>query len=349
MYREDIFNTADWYGSPCAMERVSRARKLANMVKRVQALVVNLFADRRIHYEVSSLLPKTSFYQSETGTEVIRTLKDMNKRLNESGRLEACQLNPFFALFHASYLTDKDGLDSACYFPNKMRPAMRVQVLNCFVDRVRMNQRLDLELLVRKLDRGAVQRADSMLRSLNHAFGIRSRLLVSRIDLSYLEGSFVNNDLASAMERVKADWNRMYHALQGGLVEHLRAFAARVEYGILSGYHLHVLLLFDGSDRWGDIRINTIIGEYWANKVTEGEGRYWNCNRFKDDYPRSALGMVEHSDTVTRESLREVVVKYLAKPDAITAWHLPQERTFFRSIVPTRAVERKGRPRLKAL
>ncbi len=336
------------YDSVGPMDDVPRTDYVTIMVKEVEAVVMALAADRVVHYLVIRKSNRASLYRSETGRVLLKALRTMNLRLGEFGYEEQCSLNPFFNVFRSSYMMDELRLYKVCFSRSKLTVSECADALNDFVDRVRlMYADADLQPLLKRLRRGAKQRAKSMRECLDYMFKVRSRLLVTRIDLEYMEGTFTGVDLAHGLAQVKAHWSQMYRALHNGLVQHLRGFVARIEYGILTGYHIHLLLFFDGSDRKGDITLNAIIGEHWSNNITQRRGRYWNCNRYKEEYPTPALGMVEHSDTEKRETLKGVIVDYFAKPDSVSNLHFPYERTAFRSVVRSDLTRRGGRPRLR--
>ncbi len=350
MNKKENLVCLETYDSSCAIDHIHKTDHLTLMVKEVHTVVVALAADKEIHYGVVYKSSRSTLYKTETGKVVLKALRGMHSNLKMFGHENQCLLNPFFKVFHSAYMMDSVSLYKVCFGQRSLSARKCVEILNGFVDRVRLTYAdADLQPFLKRLRRGARQRAQSMVGCLNHSFDLRSRLLVTRIDLKYSEGIFVGMDLAYGLSLVKSHWTQMYNALHNGLVDHLRAFVARIEYGILSGYHIHLLLFFDGSDRRGDIIINAIIGEYWTEHVTQRAGYYWNCNMYKNKYPTPALGMVEHTDTKKRTILENVLLDYLAKPDAITAMYLPYERTLFRSVIPSRPIHRRGRQRLQSL
>lgn len=90
-------------------------------------------------------------------------------------------------------------------------------------------------------------------------------------------------------------------------------YLRELEYGLLTGYHFHVLIFIDGHLKRNDMRIAQELGEHWKNVITEGRGRYWNCNARPRDYERFALGMTHRSDTLKRKALIEKVLDYLTR------------------------------------
>lgn len=90
-------------------------------------------------------------------------------------------------------------------------------------------------------------------------------------------------------------------------------YLRELEYGLLSGYHFHVLIFIDGHLKRNDVRIAQELGEHWKNVITEGRGRYWNCNAWPQNYERHALGMTHRGDTLKREVLIDKVLDYLTR------------------------------------
>ena len=111
----------------------------------------------------------------------------------------------------------------------------------------------------------------------------------------------------------------------------LLGYISKFEYGLLTGYHFHVLFLLDGRDHWQDVPILQQIGRHWNHNLTEGRGRFRNCNA--QSYAQRGVGMIKSDDHVTRMILLKKVLPYLSKTDF---WLLFKDvkRTFMRSVIP---------------
>ncbi|QRF63273.1 inovirus-type Gp2 protein [Variovorax paradoxus] len=131
----------------------------------------------------------------------------------------------------------------------------------------------------------------------------------------------------------------------------LTGWLCTFEYGSLTGYHFHLLLFFDGHKQWNGEALGYLLGEFWKNKITEGRGRYFNCNAV--DYAMNGIGMIWHDDVSKRELLMRNVVSYLTKTDFWLKFE-GTHRTFFRGQMLTQEEKDEmgksgGRPRRQSL
>ncbi|RYH30644.1 MAG: inovirus Gp2 family protein, partial [Alcaligenaceae bacterium] len=150
-------------------------------------------------------------------------------------------------------------------------------------------------------------------RYIEKCFKKRSRLLVIRIDLvvggEHSESRGITHTVDLKQARTEfAKWLRYTRATYPR-VGHLH----ELEYGLLSGYHFHVLLLLDGHLECADVRIAQKLGQHWDTVITEGRGRHWNCNARAFAYERPALGMIKRQDSLKRIVLIEKVLDYLTR------------------------------------
>jgi len=122
---------------------------------------------------------------------------------------------------------------------------------------------------------------------------------------------------------------------------------ATLEYGLMTGLHFHVLIFIDGHVQFNGAALGYLFGEHWKSKITEGRGRYYNCNAAW--YRENGVGMIWHYDAAKREILMSRVVSYLTKPDFWIKFQ-GTKKTFFKGLMPSKAeMEAKenstGRPR----
>jgi len=127
----------------------------------------------------------------------------------------------------------------------------------------------------------------------------------------------------------------------------LTGWMATLEYGLLTGLHFHVLIFIDGHQQFVGAALGYLFGEHWKNKITEGRGRYYNCNAAW--YRENGVGMIWHHDSAKREILMSRVVSYLTKSDFWIKFQ-GMRKTFFKGQMPSEAeMEAKesavGRPR----
>lgn len=188
------------------------------------------------------------------------------------------------------------------------------------------------------------------LNYINYLFERDARLLVVRVDLSFLTPSQCHDrdwtpvtfeDALAYRERFTRSWKRE------PLFEHLVGYVWKIEHGALKGFHTHWLFFFDGSKVREDITLGHLIGEHW--KVIVGShATYWNCNFYKTQYRHLGIGQIDHTDQTKRQALQRVV-QYLCKvDDFISLKHTGGRQTFGRGEIKPLPPVKQGRPRQKS-
>lgn len=206
-------------------------------------------------------------------------------------------------------------------------------------------KRTDVRRKVRNWERGAKENAKSTVKYLDHLHERYARLVVVRLDLHFraslcasdaeaedlhwkeLQHAFrsyqalfdrdVNEESSEEALRVPltvvaSAWRRFHdnmrsNSLFEGKVGHIVCF----EYSRAGGYHIHTIILFDGSKRTRDHKwLAGEIGRYWDETVTKGAGYHFNCNA--QHYRRNGIGVVEYHDVEKRRNLLAAAL-YLAK------------------------------------
>ena len=130
------------------------------------------------------------------------------------------------------------------------------------------------------------------------------------------------------------------------LMRSIGGYVAKLEEGDESGLHVHILIAYSPRIR-SDIKLAKLIGEYWENVVTGGEGKYWNSNAQKHMHRTRGhgigTGMINRYDTDLRAALRQNLI-YLAKSDQnLKRKTSAKSRLIRMSEVPKKLVT--GRPR----
>lgn len=121
-----------------------------------------------------------------------------------------------------------------------------------------------------------------------------------------------------SFEEVQLDRKRLFANMKGkpSLFEHLLGYVTRIECSPLAGYHMHLVLFFNGAKVQQLDWLAQQIGEYWVERITKGRGRFHNCNRdWNEKHPNYGIGMINHDEDVKRANLREKVLAYLCKAD----------------------------------
>lgn len=216
--------------------------------------------------------------------------------------------------------------------------------VNRFIDCIRMAMHSDVfRKLGEKLIRKSRNNFKSGKRYINRLFKRLARLLVIRIDLHY------RSDYARevTLAKLNADLERMFNNTRGnstvfgGMVGRIVC----LEYGELTGLHVHLILFFDGAKRQQDVAIAQLIGHYWVNNITEGKGRFYNCNLSKDKYRNSCIGRIEHHDHAKRKTLLECLA-YLTKVEQYLVYQeFDGTQTFRPGKLREEPENKLGRPR----
>ena len=139
-----------------------------------------------------------------------------------------------------------------------------------------------------------------------------SNLLAIRLDLHFHAAS-VHYPFAPVVSEDES-YNCMVK-FERYLREHhpLVRYMWSLEYGTETGFHYHVLVLLNGHLAQDGVGIGRQMGEHWESVITEGTGRYFNCNAHQ--YEKPVLGRIDCRNLVAREALLESAAGYLAKTD----------------------------------
>lgn len=156
------------------------------------------------------------------------------------------------------------------------------------------------------------KRAKSMKKAVDEAFQDCADNLTIRLDLHFhspLEGY----PYAPAVSEGEA--YRYIVKFERYLREHypLVRYMRNMEYGTETGFHFHLLVFLNGHIAQDGVGIAKVMGEHWEWVITEGKGRYFNCNA--QQYVKPVLGRIHYSNLVVRQALLELAASYLTKTD----------------------------------
>lgn len=155
-----------------------------------------------------------------------------------------------------------------------------------------------------------------------------------------------------ALEEVQKDRKRFIANMKGkpSLFKHLVGYVWRIEYTRQAGYHMHVLLFFDGTEVQKHEYLAQKIGYYYQDVISEGRSYFENCNtkksRYGDDW---ALGQIDHWDGVKRAKLRKAMQYFCKKNQLVQV--IPYEgcHLFGCQLAHRKRKGRAGRPRTKGI
>lgn len=141
------------------------------------------------------------------------------------------------------------------------------------------------------------------------------KLLLVRVDLSY-------SALAQpSISRFNRDVKRLVSRIQDKdtIFKDQVGYAYRLEQGGKSkGYHCHLLIIYNGSLRNSDSYLAQRVGELWIDKITAGNGQFYNCNQAEHkkhyrDLDQLGIGMIERRNSKDVENALKAI-SYLADP-----------------------------------
>lgn len=174
-----------------------------------------------------------------------------------------------------------------------------------------------------------------MSQMLNHY----SRLLIVRVDLGYSKDTIHLVSIETFHKHLKK--LRELISNTESCFEDLEGNAIALEQGHDRGYHVHLLLMFDGSKCWKDAHIGQMVGEKWHN-ITGGLGSYYNCNntqykKKQEAFGRLGVGMIYRRNPKEVQNAISASL-YLTQPDKENQHlrvKLPKMKTFTHGIYDT--------------
>jgi len=259
------------------------------------------------------------------------------------------EMNPYVEV----YFKHVDKLSSFCEF--WPIDAMRGEVAESFVlaandlvSELRCElSSADFKSILKRFKRASLKRTKGLEHYIDDLFKKHARMLVLRIDLSY-EGGYLSgrHDFGSDISAVKRHWSKMQTDLHTGKpVSGLLGFACKLEYGHMKGFHFHLLLFYSGSEHRQDGGLARMIGEHWRNSVTDGRGRFYNCNANKQRYKNVGIGMISYDQSDRIEALKNKVAAYLTKIDYWVRLCPSVGRSFSKGNSPKLSETKRGRKR----
>lgn len=259
------------------------------------------------------------------------------------------EVNPYIEVFYKCVSKVEDSFISGGWAglidEDASRFSEMMNSLVCFA-RYEMSGKA-FKKIKRRFAKAANKRSESLDKYIDALFEEHSRLLVVRVDLSYRHDFFEKDDeFDEKLALVKFHWAEMQKNLyKGKPVDGLLGFACKLEYGQLKGFHLHLLLFYNGSVRRQDGVLARMVGEHWRDSVTAGAGAYFNCNAVKSKYRHLGIGMINFDQEEYVNALKRRVASYLTKVDYWVRLSPAKGRAFFRGNMPKKTVVKRGRPR----
>ena len=144
---------------------------------------------------------------------------------------------------------------------------------------------------------GVKGRLEKLRTAVEKLFNRYSCNLIVRVDLKYDPDKQYLVNIEIFHEHVKKLCNRM--ANKDKCFKYLRFNAWCLEQAPEGGYHIHLFLIYDGSQRNYDFKLAQWVCKEWENEITKGLGKSWNCNINKNsqkDSPENMNGICNLND-----------------------------------------------------
>lgn len=336
---------------PCALEEVLKAsdKRFVDHLRRAEAFVKGVAVYRKNHFElIQGRRARAKIFKTQHGQEFLNLIKGgCDSRCHQ---MLVVDQNPFVGIYHKVVRKWNSELKSmARYDVLKGGLQQTVDTLNEIVDEMRGEvDKHSVKLFAQRIDRSTKERGRRAVSIIDKCFVQRSRLLVLRVDLGYRKGRFIDSqDLSNDLEKVKQHWVLLSKGLRKGLVvPNFMAAFGKIEYGVLSGFHIHMIVVMKGAEHQEDISYAKRVGEYWCQNAVGEEGRYFNCNRIKNRYQKIGIGEVNYYEAEKIDTLKKVVIGYVVKSDYYMGALSPSRKTFLQlSCIKPNSDDGRGRPR----
>lgn len=340
-------STASYFDNYSAnVMSVGGERNAVLKIKAIESLVNEIALNDEVHFyeEVRPRMPKIAL--TKIGKKLIGHIwakEDVEKYF------PVHEFSPCVRIFfecvqeHAEAFYHRRGLQ---YFDND--PQVALESLQSIVERIRSVLRgsaFKSELNAHR--RLSNKNYKSLLDYMDAIFDGRSRVLVLRVDLGYGKAQ-ISRSIREGLkiEDVKTDREKLLRLVRRKVpAKAFLGHAWKLEYGLSKSYHYHCMFFLDGAKLREDIGWARTIGEIWVEKVTGGQGVYYNCNRRKQLYRACGIGMIEHSDKGMRKNLQKAAMHLTKIEYYIKIATEGQTRTFGRGEMPARQLKKRGRPR----
>lgn len=257
----------------------------------------------------------------------------------------SAQFNPYFEVFYNAVLKHHLVPSETSFSGTKGEHVNEVvHRLNACISEFRAEvSTVEFRSRLKAFRRPIKRQYDTLMRYTAELFARHSRMLILRVDLSYLQ----KYRLAKHITGTDACRHRdmLLKDLQNGAFGPMLGYACKLELGRYKGYHIHGLFFFDSSAMCKDVILGKRIGQHWDKVITGGMGSHYNCNARKERYKKCFLGLAHCTDPIAREGF-ELYAAYATKPDELLRLALPGIQAFIRGrLAPRKEGPRRGRPR----
>lgn len=162
------------------------------------------------------------------------------------------------------------------------------------------------------------------------------KVLIVRVDLGYLKDSMFNISVQDFYRHIESLCK--YLKDKNGCFKHLLGYGLALEQGATKGYHAHLMLIYNGSERCKDWFLANEVIQKWQT-ITDGLGYGMNNNtpERKEHFASRRLlgiGMIHRNQPLEFQNAL-TVASYLTQPEKYLQQILVKpigKRTFFKGI-----------------
>ena len=177
---------------------------------------------------------------------------------------------------------------------------------------------------------------DSFLEYVQRILHDHYKVLIVRVDLGYLKELILNITVQDFYSHIESLRNLLKD--KNGCFNHLLGYGLALEQGITKGYHAHLMLIYNGSERCQDWYLANEVIQKWQ-EITQGLGYGLNNNtpEKKKQYADRGLlgtGMIHRNQPLEMQNALNVA-SYLTQPEKFMQRMLIKplgKRTFFKGI-----------------
>ncbi|MHA3080176.1 YagK/YfjJ domain-containing protein [Acinetobacter sp. ANC 5502] len=177
------------------------------------------------------------------------------------------------------------------------------------------------------------QNRNSLQQNLTALITHYSRLLFVRVDLYFSTEAQVDLTIHRCHQYLEILLNRLSN--RDGCFQNLHWWAWALEQGTQRGYHIHLLLVYDGHQHRNDIYLALQVGHFWKEELTGGEGEFYTANQASVKAQYQAMGCLGigmiHRDHPVEVANALTAAAYLVNPEKqqqMLRAKLPNMRTF---------------------
>ena len=189
---------------------------------------------------------------------------------------------------------------------------------------------------IRSFKQQEEENQDHFLAYMQRILNDHYKVLIVRIDLGYLKASMSNITVQDFYNHIES----MRHLLKdkNGCFKHLLGYGLALEQGSSEGYHVHLMLLYNGSESCQDWYLDNEVIQKWQ-EITQNMGYGINSHtpEKKKQYADRGLlgvGMIHRNQPLEIQNALNVA-RYLTQPEKFMQRMLVKplgKRTFFKGI-----------------